>query len=62
MNFTAFYNHDGSIDSVNINYEGELMKIIPCIRNGPTRELQRADEVVQALIKLKNEKTNISNS
>lgn len=44
------YSDDGTISHLCINWRGEQIEVVPEHGNGPTREMQRADEIVQALI------------
>lgn len=46
----AFYGEDGKISSLSICWRKEMIVIIPDPKNAPTREFQRADEVVQGLM------------
>jgi len=54
---TAEYTNDGKIAHLIVNWKGENIRIEPAASNGPTRELQRADEVVQALLTLERIKS-----
>lgn len=45
------YDHDGGLYTLVVEWRGEKIQVIPNPANGATRELQRADEIIQALVK-----------
>ena len=45
----AAYNSDGSLIDLYVTWRGETIAVCLTEGNGPTRELQRADEIMQAL-------------
>ncbi len=45
------YDENGQVYTNEILWRGEKIQVISDRSNGPTRELQRSDEIVQALIK-----------
>jgi len=45
------YDAEGKLYTLRVFWRGEIIQVISNPENATTRELQRADEIVQALIK-----------